>query len=57
MNQTSTNPRKKYDGDSRKLVVAIDVGTTFTAASFCIAQPDEIPQFVEVRTPNYYDLI
>jgi molecular chaperone DnaK (HSP70) len=41
--------RTPYKGESRKLIIAIDIGTTFTAASFCIAEPGEIPQFVEVR--------
>jgi hypothetical protein len=40
--------RVPYSGETRKLVVAIDVGTTFTAASFCILEPGQEPQFVEV---------
>jgi hypothetical protein len=45
----SRTKRAPYVGDTRKLVVSIDVGTTFTAASFCILTPGEVPQFVEVR--------
>jgi hypothetical protein len=45
----SRSKRAPYVGDTRKLVVSIDVGTTFTAASFCILTPGEVPQFVEVR--------
>ncbi|EPQ53305.1 hypothetical protein GLOTRDRAFT_140147 [Gloeophyllum trabeum ATCC 11539] len=44
----SNNQRKPYAGKGRRLVVAIDVGTTFTAASFCILQEGRIPKFEEV---------
>ncbi|KAF7986727.1 hypothetical protein HWV62_20280 [Athelia sp. TMB] len=40
--------RPPYKGTSTKLVVSIDVGTTFTAASFCVLQPGNIPKFREV---------
>jgi hypothetical protein len=42
-------PRKIYEGETKKLVVAIDIGTTITTATFCIAQPGEVPQFIDVR--------
>ncbi|KAJ7074581.1 hypothetical protein C8F01DRAFT_970629, partial [Mycena amicta] len=32
----------------RKLVISIDVGTTFTAASFCLLQPNGVPKFEEI---------
>jgi hypothetical protein len=38
-----------YAGAEQKLVVAIDVGTTFSAVSFCVLRPGEEPQFVEVH--------
>ena len=41
--------RQPYKGISRRLVVSIDIGTTFTAASFCILQPGTPPKFEEVR--------
>jgi hypothetical protein len=40
-----------YAGIEEKLNVAIDVGTTFSAVSFCVLRPGEVPQFVEVETP------
>ncbi|EPQ53309.1 hypothetical protein GLOTRDRAFT_95283 [Gloeophyllum trabeum ATCC 11539] len=43
-------PRKRepYKGHQSKLVVAVDIGTTFTAASFCILEPGVVPEFREV---------
>ena len=35
--------RAKYDGSSRKLVVALDIGTTFSGAAYAFLDPDEIP--------------
>ncbi|KZP16338.1 hypothetical protein FIBSPDRAFT_794606 [Athelia psychrophila] len=43
-----TTRRGPYKGTSRRLVVSIDVGTTFTAASFCILQPGSVPKFEEI---------
>jgi hypothetical protein len=40
--------RAPWNGESRTLIIFIDVGTTFTAASFCILQPGLIPKFEEV---------
>ncbi|KDQ57912.1 hypothetical protein JAAARDRAFT_193396 [Jaapia argillacea MUCL 33604] len=40
--------RKPYEGKGRRLVVSIDVGTTFTAASFCILQEGRVPKFEEI---------
>ncbi|TFK51568.1 hypothetical protein OE88DRAFT_1801563 [Heliocybe sulcata] len=57
----NSNQRKPYAGKGRRLVVAIDVGTTFTAASFCILQEGRIPKFEEAtadaKVPSvlYYD--
>jgi hypothetical protein len=36
--------RKPYDGLTRQLVLAFDIGTTYSGISFCILQPGEIPQ-------------
>lgn len=41
-----------YAGKAKKLVISIDVGTTFTATSFCILQPGNIPKFEEVSGPG-----
>jgi molecular chaperone DnaK (HSP70) len=45
---SKTPLRRLYEGETSKLVVSIDIGTTFSAASFCILQPGEVPEFVEV---------
>ncbi|OAX34711.1 hypothetical protein K503DRAFT_803366 [Rhizopogon vinicolor AM-OR11-026] len=36
-------PREPYKGSTRKLVLAFDVGTTFTGVSYCILDPGEVP--------------
>jgi hypothetical protein len=45
----SESKRGPYAGDTKKLLVAVDIGTTFTAVSFSILEPGEPPQFHEVR--------
>jgi hypothetical protein len=47
----SSSTRAPYAGESQLLLVSIDVGTTFTAASFCILNPGKVPEFVEVSAP------
>ncbi|KAK6977910.1 hypothetical protein R3P38DRAFT_3120844 [Favolaschia claudopus] len=42
------NRRPPYSGSTRKLIISIDVGTTFTATSFCLLQPGNIPKFEEI---------
>ncbi|KAJ7471925.1 hypothetical protein FB451DRAFT_311192 [Mycena latifolia] len=42
------NRRQPYAGTARKLIVSIDVGTTFTATSFCLLQPGNVPKFEEI---------
>ncbi|PBK82168.1 hypothetical protein ARMGADRAFT_738952 [Armillaria gallica] len=37
-------PRKPYGGDRRKLVIALDLGMTFSGASYCILDPGVVPQ-------------
>ncbi|KAK2460281.1 hypothetical protein APHAL10511_007670 [Amanita phalloides] len=39
----STGSRKHYAGPYRSLVLAIDVGTTFSGVSYAILEPGEIP--------------
>ncbi|KAF8331234.1 hypothetical protein F5887DRAFT_917458, partial [Amanita rubescens] len=41
---TSTVHRKPYTGTRRKLVVAFDVGTTFSGASYSILDPGQSPE-------------
>ncbi|KAL4079085.1 hypothetical protein J3A83DRAFT_4367804 [Scleroderma citrinum] len=36
--------RQPYQGSSRKLVIAFDVGTTFSGISYCILDPGEVPE-------------
>jgi hypothetical protein len=40
--------REAWSGDTKTLLVAIDIGTTFTAASFSILEPGSIPVYQEV---------
>jgi hypothetical protein len=45
-----TTERGPYTGTTKKLLVAVDIGTTFTAVSFSILEPGEKPQLVDVRS-------
>ncbi|KAG2153153.1 hypothetical protein DEU56DRAFT_954958 [Suillus clintonianus] len=36
-------PREPYKGLTRKLVLAFDVGTTFSGVSYCMLDPGEVP--------------
>ncbi|KAF8141960.1 hypothetical protein EV363DRAFT_1468651 [Boletus edulis] len=36
--------RKEYAGLTRQLVLAFDIGTTYSGISYCILQPGEVPQ-------------
>lgn len=40
--------RSAYSGADPKLVVAIDVGTTFSGASYTFLEPDKVPQIYDV---------
>jgi hypothetical protein len=39
--------RNQWDGQTKTLLIAIDIGTTFTAASFSILEPGSVPVFQE----------
>ena len=41
-------PRAPYSGRSRKLVVALDIGTTFSGAAYILLDPGEVPQIESV---------
>lgn len=41
-------PRKPFEGLARKLVLAFDVGTTYSGVSYCILDPGEIPKILGV---------
>lgn len=40
--------RQPYRGLSRKLVIAFDVGTTYSGASYCVLDPGEVPKILRV---------
>lgn len=41
---SKTNNRKPYTGDRRALVLAFDVGTTFSGVSYAFLEPGEVPK-------------
>ncbi|KIJ05580.1 hypothetical protein PAXINDRAFT_93272 [Paxillus involutus ATCC 200175] len=40
--------RQPYQGQSRKLVLAFDVGTTYSGVSYCILDPGKVPKILGV---------
>ncbi|THU88824.1 hypothetical protein K435DRAFT_761555 [Dendrothele bispora CBS 962.96] len=42
------NPRKPYDGTRRNLLIAMDVGTTYSGASYCLLDPSVVPEIQTV---------
>lgn len=40
----TSDTRKPYSGNTRSLVLAFDVGTTFSGVSYAILEPNEIPK-------------
>ena len=38
----------RYNGSKRRLVIAFDVGTTFSGVSYCILEPGEVPKTFSV---------
>jgi hypothetical protein len=45
-----TDGRGPYTGQTKKLLVSVDIGTTFTAVSFSLLMPGDIPIFTDVST-------
>ena len=43
-----THQRQPYSGTERKLVIAIDVGTTFSGVSYALLDPGVLPQIQPV---------
>ena len=37
-----------YTGSARKIVIAIDLGTTYSGAAYCVLDPGEIPKVLSV---------
>ena len=51
--------RPPYSGLSRKLVVALDIGTTYSGAAYTLLDPGEVPQIQSVTRqvfPPIFDL-
>jgi len=40
--------RARYSGHSRKLIVALDIGTTFSGAAYALLDPGEVPEIQSV---------
>jgi len=40
--------RSSYTGPFRKLIVAFDIGTTFSGAAYALLDPGEVPQIQSV---------
>ena len=40
--------RARYSGPSRKLVVGLDIGTTFSGAAYALLDPGEVPRIQSV---------
>ena len=40
--------RPQYSGLSRKLIVALDIGTTFSGAAYALLDPGKVPQIRSV---------
>lgn len=40
--------KASYGGDTRKLVVAFDVGTTYSGVAYTVLDPGSVPQTYEV---------
>jgi len=52
--------RACYSGPSRKLVVALDIGTTFSGAAYAFLDPGEVPMIRSVTKqvfPPIIDLV
>ena len=45
---TMSTARPRYSGPSRKLVIAFDIGTTFSGAAFAFLDPGQAPQIRSV---------
>ena len=48
--------RARYSGLSRKLIVALDIGTTYSGAAYALLDPGEVPQIQSV-TRQVFPLI
>jgi hypothetical protein len=44
----SAKERRAYDGPGAKLVLAFDVGTTYSGVSYAIMEPGEVPEIQSI---------
>jgi len=49
--------RSVYSGTSRRLVIALDIGTTFSGAAYALLDPGEIPQIQSVTRQAFTNFI
>ena len=40
--------RTRYSGSSRKLIIALDIGTTFSGAAYAFLDPGDVPRIQPV---------
>ena len=45
-----------YSGSSRKLVVTLDIGTTFSGAAYAFLDPDETPTIRSVTKQVFHPI-
>jgi hypothetical protein len=51
--KSSWETRKPYNGVTKSLAVALDVGTTFSGVSYAILEPGEVPKIHGVTRSVY----
>lgn len=50
-------PLSPYKGNSRKLVIGIDIGTTFSGVAYCVLDPGEVPKVLSItRCVHFLDV-
>ena len=37
-----------YKGNGRKLIIGIDIGTTFSGVAYCVLDPGEVPKVISI---------
>ena len=45
---TMVTARARYSGSSQKLIVALDIGTTFSGAAYALLDPGQVPEIRSV---------
>ena len=41
--------RSPYTGDAKKLVLGLDIGTTYSGISYAVLEPEEVPEIKGVN--------